>query len=165
MTSLNKIQIEFENNSFDLEHESKMVQSRILSPIIEAIEEQGLTQEELAERTGLKQPFISAILNVRRKLNMEHIALFQRALGIIIQTPEVLSLNEHRNRFYNKEEYDVPPNDLFEEIYHIHPINSLQQYSKSRKKVAYSSRKISSVSFSKRNKKSTSDYSSNALAI
>ena len=165
MTSLNKIQNEFENNGFDLEHESDMVQSRILSPIIEAIEEKGLTQAELSERTGLKQPFISAILNVRKKLNMEHIALFQKALGIVIQSPQVLSINEHKHKYYNKEEYDTPSVELFEEIYHTHSIKSLQQYSKSKKEVTYTSRKLSSLSFPKRKKETPSDYNSNALAI
>ena len=137
MTLLNKIQSEFENNGFDLEHESNMVQSRILSPIIEAIDEQGITQEKLSEKTGLSQPFISAILNIRKKLNTEHIALFQKALGIIIQTPKALAISEHKSKFYKKEEYDIPMEILFENIYHTHSINNLHQYSENRKKVTY----------------------------
>lgn len=165
MTSLNKIQDEFENNKFDLEHESKMVQSRILSPIIEAIEENGLTQEELSERTGLRQPFISAILNIRKKLNMEHIALFQKALGIIIQPPQALSINEHKHKYYNKEEYEISTLDVFEEVYHSHFMKNLQQYAKSEKKVEYTSKRFKAVGYTKEINESFSDYESKEFAI
>ncbi|MFM7023237.1 MAG: XRE family transcriptional regulator [Flavobacteriales bacterium] len=137
MTLLNKIQSEFDDNIFDIEHESNMVQSRLLSPIIETIESQGITQEELAEKTGLAQPFISAVLNIRKNLNMEHIALFQKALGIILQPPTTLTGKEHKSKFYSKEEYDAPSDVLFESIYHTHPINALHHYSKNRNKVLY----------------------------
>lgn len=127
MILLNKIKSEFEKNDFDLEHESNMVQARILSPIIDAIEQQKITQEELSERTGLTQPFISSILNIRKKLNMEHIALFQKALDIVIQTPKTLTLIEHKHKFYNKEDYETLLENLSENIFHTNPINSIHR--------------------------------------
>lgn len=165
MKSLNKIRDELENKGFDLRHESDMVQSRILSPIIEAMEKEGLTQDELSKKTGLKQPFISAILNVRKKLNMEHIALFQEALGIVIQTPEALSINEHKYKFYNKDEYESPAYELFEETYHDSSIKTLRQYSKSKRDVTYSSRKLSTFGFTERLNEPTPEYKSGVLAI
>lgn len=152
MKSLNEIQKAFEKNGFDLAHESDMVQSRILSPIIEAMEEKGVTQSELSEKTGLKQPFISAVLNVRRKLNMEHIALFQKALGIVIQPPTALSTDQHQHKFYNKEAYEMPS----DELYHI---NSLKQYPKNKdEEIVYKSRKVNVVSPSGKKKQPTSEY-------
>lgn len=98
MKSLNKFKEVFENN--DLEHETKMVQSRIISTLLEVIEARGYSQADLAELTGLTQPFISALLNNRKNLNMEHIALFQNGLGIILQPPSYLSLTDHKEKFY-----------------------------------------------------------------
>lgn len=105
MKSLNEIKSEFEHKSFDLAFETGMVQSRILGPIIQEMENQGITQGELAKRTGLSQPFISAVLNIRKRLSMEQIALFQNALGIVLQMPEIMSKEEHRNKYYSEMEY------------------------------------------------------------
>ena len=165
MKSLSKIQSEFDNTQFDLEHESDMVQSRLLSPIIEAIEKEGLTQAELAERTGLKQPFISAILNVRKKLNMEHIALFQKALGIVVQPPEVLSVKDHKSKYYSEEEYEASTILIFEEISHLHYTKSIETYSHGDKKIAYTNRKLGFGSIAIKTKENVSDYGSKALAI
>ena len=107
MKSLKEIKNFLEDESFDLEHEAAMVQSRFLSPIIAAIEDNHIKQGDLAEATGLAQPFISALLNVRKKLSMEHIALFQKALGIILQAPDALPLEEHQSKFYSEKEYEI----------------------------------------------------------
>ena len=109
MKSLKELKNFLEDESFDLEHEAAMVQSRILSPIIAAIEDNHIKQGDLAEATGLAQPFISALLNVRKKLSMEHIALFQKALGIILQAPDALPLEEHQSKFYSEKEYEIEP--------------------------------------------------------
>lgn len=94
------------NNDFDLEHETKMTQARILSTFLEIIDERKLTQIELENLTGLKQPFLSGLFNLHRKLNMEHIALFQRALKIKLQPPEYLSKNKHVLKNYTETEYE-----------------------------------------------------------
>lgn len=113
MKLLNELRDQLQFQDFDLEHESNMVQSRLLSPILEVIEEKGLTQSQLAIKTGLKQPFISAIFNVRKKLSMEHIALLQNALGIVMQPPEYLSEHQHINKFYSKSDYQESDSESF----------------------------------------------------
>lgn len=109
MKSLKELKDFLEDEQFDLNHEAAMVQSRILSPIISAIEDNKIRQEDLAEATGLTQPFISGLLNIRKNLSMEHIALFQKALGIVLQVPEVLTDEEHKSKFYSEEEYEIQP--------------------------------------------------------
>ncbi|GAA0735934.1 helix-turn-helix transcriptional regulator [Gaetbulibacter jejuensis] len=101
MKSLETLNEIFGKKKFDLEHETKMVQARILSPILSAINQKKMTQVELEEKTGLNQSFLSAIFNNKRRLNMEHIAKFQNALGIKLQSPEVLSIENHYEKFYN----------------------------------------------------------------
>jgi len=140
MTLLNKIRAEINNTKFDKEYEANMVQSRLLSPIIEIIEEQNITQEELSKRTGLKQPFISALLNIRRKLNMEHIALFQNALNIVIQTPDVLSKDEHKTKFYDLNDYDNSE-ELFVKLWNLNQNNFTNSYSEIKNKVIYKNKK------------------------
>lgn len=49
---------------------------------------------------GLPQPFLSVLLNSKKKLNVEHIAMFQQALGIVLQPPQYLPIEEHENKFY-----------------------------------------------------------------
>jgi predicted XRE-type DNA-binding protein len=92
-------------NDFDLEYESNMVQSRFLSSIIEVVEDKNITQAELSEKTGLKQPFISALFNLHKNLNMNHIALFQKALDIKLQPPTYFSEDKHSEMFYSDKEY------------------------------------------------------------
>lgn len=127
MTLLNKIRSEIKNTEFDIEYEANMVQSRLLSPIIEIIEEQNITQKELSEKTGLAQPFISALLNIRKRLNMDHIALFQNALNIVIQTPNILSKDNHQNKFYDINDYN-DSEDFFENIWHINQEKFTKNY-------------------------------------
>ena len=110
---LNEIQKSLDDSDFDLAHESNMAQARILSPFIEIIESEGITQEDLESKTGLSQPFLSAILNIRKKLNMEHIALLQNALGVVLQPPTILSKSEHSKKFYSKNDYDELEMDKF----------------------------------------------------
>lgn len=105
MKLLNKIKDELKLDTFNIEFESEMVQSRILSSFLEVIDEKGLTQTDLEKLTGLTQPFISALFNNRRKLNVEHIALFQEALKIVLQPPTYLSKEEHTNKFYTDTDY------------------------------------------------------------
>lgn len=100
-----KIKSILKKKVFNLEHESKMAQARILSPFIEVIEDNNITQLELQKLTGLKQPFISGLFNQQRKLNMEHIALFQEALGIKLQPPAYLTEHEHNEKFYSDKQY------------------------------------------------------------
>lgn len=95
----------FENKANDnkvaLEIEVKMVQSRLLSPIIAKMEEVGMTQKELAKRSGMTQPFVNSVLNIRKKISVEHIAKFQKALGIVLQPPIALTEEEHYRAFYD----------------------------------------------------------------
>ena len=107
MKYLNKFKDMFNSKSFDLEHETDMVQSRIVSTILEVKEKTGMTQKKLSELTGLKQPFISALFNNRKRLNMEHIALFQNAMEFKLQPPKYLSSKEHFNKFYSTEGFDL----------------------------------------------------------
>ena len=101
----NSIKSLLEKDDFNLEHESKMVQARFLSTFLNIIEDKKLTQLDLEKMTGLKQPFLSGLFNQRRKLNMEHIALFQNALKIKLQPPEYLNSQEHNEKFYLEEDY------------------------------------------------------------
>lgn len=94
------------NENTALEIESKMIQSRLLSPMINRMEELGLNQSQLAARTGMSQPFINALLNIRKKANVEHLAKFQKALGIVLQPPKALTEEEHYREFYDTEVYD-----------------------------------------------------------
>ncbi len=104
---LNSIKEELNLDSFDLEHETNMVQARILSPLIEEMELNGITQEELAKITGLKQPFISGLLNIRKNLSMKHIALLQNALGVVLQPPNKLDTLDHSSTFYGSSKYNL----------------------------------------------------------
>lgn len=101
MKSLNKLKEIFSIDTFDLEFESQMVQSRIISTLLEVIESKKLKQKDLVELTGLSQPFISALFHNRKKLNVEHIALFQKALDIVLQPPTYLDANEHKKYYYS----------------------------------------------------------------
>jgi len=105
MKSLEKINKIFSIETFDLEFESQMVQSRIVSTLLEVIESKNLKQKDLEELTGLSQPFISALFHNRRKLNVEHIALFQNALDIVLLPPSYLEANEHKNKYYSDNEF------------------------------------------------------------
>ena len=96
----------FESEKFDLEHETNMVQSRILSPILEVFENTDMTQGELAEKTGMSQPMINGIFNLRKKLTMRHIALLQKALNIVIQPPKVWSTDDHKRKFYSRDSFE-----------------------------------------------------------
>src|SRR5690606_3879458 len=86
--------------------------SRILSSILEVVEDKKMTQTELSEKTGLKQPFLSALFNLHKKLNMNHIALFQKALEIKLQPPKHYSEEKHLERFYSDKEY-IPATTQF----------------------------------------------------
>ncbi len=118
-------------DEFDLEYESNMVQSRILSSILEVVEDKKMTQTELSEKTGLKQPFLSAIFNLHKKLNMNHIALFQKALDIKLQPPQYYSEERHSEKFYSDEEY-IPAttrfidSDVFKGTHFVSWINDKQ---------------------------------------
>jgi transcriptional regulator with XRE-family HTH domain len=105
MKSLNKLKELFASKPFDLEFESQMVQSRIVSTFLEVIENLNITQKELEEKTGLSQPFISALLNNRKKLNVEHIAKLQNALGIKLKAPEYFSNYQYENEYFKEIEY------------------------------------------------------------
>lgn len=102
---LNKAKSLLNNKNFDIAFESQMVQSRIISTLLEVIENKNLTQKDLENLTGLKQPFLSALFNNRKKLNVEHIARFQNALKIVLQPPKYLTLEEHHNTYYQEDEY------------------------------------------------------------
>lgn len=102
--TLQEVLSTLETTSFDLTFEAAMVQNRILHTFLEVIEKKKITQAELSERMGLSQPFLSALLNSKKKLNVEHIAKFQHALGIVLQPPQYLSIEEHENKFYENEE-------------------------------------------------------------
>ena len=114
MKSLNTYRNAFDATSFDLEHEANMVQSRILSSLLEVIEKKGLTQLDLEVLTGLKQPFLSAVFNNRKKINMEHIALLQNALDIVLQPPAYLTKDQHLNKFYDQSDFESAEIDAFE---------------------------------------------------
>ena len=102
MKSLAELKKIFSGNSFDLEFESQMVQSRIISTFLDVIDEKNITQKELENRTGLSQPFISALFNNRKKLNVEHIAKFQNALGIKLKSPEYLSNSDYEFEYFKE---------------------------------------------------------------
>lgn len=100
---LQEVFSKLETTSFDLDFEAAMVQNRILHTFLEVIEKKKITQAELGEKMGFSQPFLSALLNSKKKLNVEHIAKFQHALGIVLQPPQYLSIEEHENKFYEKD--------------------------------------------------------------
>lgn len=129
MKSLNNYKNAFEISSFDLEHEANMVQSRILSSLLEVIEKKGLTQLDLEVLTGLKQPFLSAVFNNRKKINMGHIALLQNALEIVLQPPTYLSKNEHLNKFYDQHDFEAFEIEAFELTCHHPHREILKNYS------------------------------------
>ena len=106
MILLNQLRRTLNDDKFDLQFESEMVQSRIISTFLDIIDQKHYTQKELESLTGLKQPFISALFNNRKKLNVEHIALFQKALNIILQPPSYLSKDEHISKFYKDEDFE-----------------------------------------------------------
>lgn len=108
----NNIKSLLKKDEFDLEYESNMVQSRILSSIIEVVEDKKMTQAELSAKTGLKQPFISGLFNLHKKLNMNHIALFQKALDIKLQPPKYFTEDKHLEMFYSDKEY-IPATTQF----------------------------------------------------
>lgn len=114
----NSIKSLLKQNDFNLEHESKMVQARILSTFLNIIDDKKLTQSDLEKLTGLKQPFLSSLFNQRRRLNMEHIALFQNALKIKLQPPEYLNDEEHNEKFYSDKEY-VPTKTYFPDSFSL----------------------------------------------
>lgn len=105
MKLFEQIRNQLNENKVDIVFESQMVQSRIVSTFLEVIENNKVTQKELEERTGLSQPFLSAIFNNRKKLNVEHIAKLQNALDIILQPPKYLTNEEHYNTYYQEDEY------------------------------------------------------------
>jgi transcriptional regulator with XRE-family HTH domain len=108
MKSLNDLKEKLKSNSFDLEHESNMVQSRILSTLLDIVELKKITQQDLEKKTGLTQPFLSALFHNRRKLNMNHIALLQKALDIVLQPPNALTTDEHNRAFYSSSDFEIP---------------------------------------------------------
>lgn len=105
MKLLDNIKSQLNNDNFDIVFESKMVQSRIISTFLEVIESKKLTQNYLEELTGLSQPFLSALFNNRKKLNVEHIAKLQNALKIVLQPPKYLTFEEHYHTYYQEDEY------------------------------------------------------------
>ena len=127
----NSIKSLLTKDEFDLEYESNMVQSRILSSILEVVDDKKMTQTELSEKTGLKQPFLSALFNLHKKLNMKHIALFQKALEIKMQPPEYYSEEKHLERFYSNKEY-IPAtthfidSDVFKGAHFVSWVNDKQ---------------------------------------
>ncbi len=130
MKSLKNLQEYFADSSFDLEYETKMVQSRLISTILEAMDEKEFIQSDLAKLTGLSQPFISAIMNNHKNLNMEHIALFQKALNIVLQPPKYLDNNEHRNKYYCSNDFEIDNDKLFKTSknqFIIHVINDFDK--------------------------------------
>lgn len=102
---LDKIKGQLNHDNFDIVFESEMVQSRIVSTFLEVIESKNFTQNDLEELTGLSQPFLSALFNNRKKLNVEHIAKLQNALKIVLQPPTYLTIEEHYNTYYQEDEY------------------------------------------------------------
>ncbi len=105
MKLLDNIKSQLNNDNFDIVFESEMVQSRIVSTFLEVIESKKLTQNDLEELTGLSQPFLSALFNNRKKLNVEHIAKLQNALKIVLQPPKYLTIEEHYHTYYQEDEY------------------------------------------------------------
>ena len=108
----NNIKSLLKKEEFDLDYESSMAQSRILSSILEVVEDKKMTQTELSEKTGLKQPFLSGLFNLHKKLNMNHIALLQKALEIKLQPPKYYSEEKHLKKFYSDKEY-IPATTQF----------------------------------------------------
>lgn len=108
MKSKNKFSNLYKGKEFNLELEAKLVQARFLSPIIEFIKSKKITQTELKKKTGLSQSFLSNLFNGNKKVNIEHIALLQNALGIVLQPPDPLTNEEHYAKFY--ENSDIPSN-------------------------------------------------------
>lgn len=117
MKSLDKINKIFSEETFDLDFESQMVQSRIVSTLLEVIESKNLKQKDLEELTGLSQPFISALFHNRKKLNVEHIALFQNALDIVLLPPSYMEANDHKIKYYS--ENDFCENDIIKSFDNI----------------------------------------------
>jgi transcriptional regulator with XRE-family HTH domain len=136
--SLNQTIDKLNSQDFDLKLESQMVQSRIVSTLLEVIQEKGLTQTDLERSTGLSQPFISSLLNINKKLSMEHIALFQKALGIVLQPPLPLSEDMHHRKFYESEDYSDLDIARFESLrsknleYHIKEYTDFESRARNR---------------------------------
>ena len=114
----NNIKSLLKYDDFDLEHESKMVQARILSTFLEIIDQEKHTQLDLEKLTGLKQPFLSGLFNQRRKLNMDHIALLQKALKVKLEPPKYLEEEDHIKKFYSNDEYE-PAKSYFSDSFSL----------------------------------------------
>ncbi|WP_412561709.1 helix-turn-helix domain-containing protein [Winogradskyella sp. MIT101101] len=106
---MNKFKDILSNPKFDLNHETNMVQSRILSTILQVMDDREFNQSDLENLTGLSQPFLSSIFNNKKNLSMKHIALIQEALGIVLQPPKFLDKETHKAKFYseNNEKFDI----------------------------------------------------------
>ena len=89
---------------YDLKHETKMVQARIVSPLIKIIEVKGYTVNKLSELTNLTETKIDRLLNGAESITMEELALFQKALDVVIEPPFVLTKEEHNNKYYDTDE-------------------------------------------------------------
>jgi len=131
----NKIKSILKLKEFNLEHESKMAQARILSSILEVVDNKKLTQVELEELTGLKQSFLSGLFNQNRNLSMKHIALLQNALGIVLQPPSYLTVDNHEEKFYSEIDYKpayrcFPDMEYLKEEIFITWINPLEENDK-----------------------------------
>jgi len=63
---------------------TKERQLKIAKRITESLEAQGMTQRQLAEKTGMLPSAISRILHAQTNLTLKTIAVLERALGIAL---------------------------------------------------------------------------------
>lgn len=84
----------------NIDHEARMVQSRILSPFLKIMEDKGITENDLSKASGLTLDTITKLFLIEKPLKMAHIALIQKGLDSVAQPPEVITAKEHHERFY-----------------------------------------------------------------
>jgi len=79
---IEKIKGSFEKTeSQDLNHDAKILQARLLSPIVKYMRDENLNQEELAELMNVSQSFISSIFGLKKFMNIKNYAKMHMALN------------------------------------------------------------------------------------
>lgn len=119
---------------FDIEHETMMVQSRLLSPILQFKEDNNLSQNELAEMSGIKQPLLNSIINLKKNLSMKHIAQLQNAIDSVI-APRLVSRKYLKERYYTDDPMSCGRTSL--NAVEISPIKVGEGYLKTMKRDTY----------------------------
>ncbi len=73
---------EFKSPDEKLEHETYMLSFKFMHEVEEAMERQGLSKKQLAERIGTSASYITQLFRGNRLLNLKTLARLQEALNI-----------------------------------------------------------------------------------